>query len=360
MDYVLGYVPFPDKFSSYLKYLNEIIGENISEISEYLNTQSNTKNSNTQDIKNTADLKKVQLREILSGNPYIAFPTVGLFLVALSGNLFVMYLYPYVRVWTFLLASISSYGHFTVCHEGIHGGLSKIKILNSGIGAISSYFLGPLSSWEALKYCHLQHHMHTNDPNKDPDYWCEPNALGGKWLLPFRWATIDFYYWSHILRYIWNHPNSQSLRFILPHLPVALLMVLGWYYQFLPFLFWTWILPSRLALFLLSFGFDYLPHSNNFDIPRRNILDNYGNVIKLGNPELTTSYLSTGKFFRPIFSLATVYQNYHYSHHVFPSVPFFRYNKVWDVIKDEYLEKHGNKIVKRILPILGEEDLNVK
>ncbi len=35
-----------------------------------------------------------------------------------------------------------------------------------------------------------------------------------------------------------------------------------------------------------------------------------------------------------------VYQNYHLIHHLYPSVPFYKYIKVWNLRRDELIQKN--------------------
>ena len=72
-----------------------------------------------------------------------------------------------------------------------------------------------------------------------------------------------------------------------------------------------WLMPARLAIGLLAFGFDWLPHHPH-DV--RSDDDRYRATVVRPSPWLT-----------PLL----IYQNYHLIHHLYPAVPFYRYSRVW-------------------------------
>ena len=79
-----------------------------------------------------------------------------------------------IPLWAgFIISTISTACAYLPSHAGQHGHLSgkqkNLKWLNSVVGQIS---LIPLAqSHDILKATHMKHHAHTNDPERDPDYY---------------------------------------------------------------------------------------------------------------------------------------------------------------------------------------------
>ena len=90
-----------------------------------------------------------------------------------------------------IMNTVLAYIAFTPQHDAVHGSISsKYKWLNDAIGRISGIPL--FSPFYAFQRLHLSHHQHTNDPEKDPDFW---SGKGPWFLLPLRWLTQELYYW---------------------------------------------------------------------------------------------------------------------------------------------------------------------
>jgi len=88
-------------------------------------------------------------------------------------------------------------------------------------------------------------------------------------------------------------------------------------------------IPTRIAKFFIIWVFDFLPHYPHqihaTDDPFRSTSNRVG-----------LEWLLT-----PIF----VYQNYHLVHHLYPTVPFYRYIKVWNA-KKRYHESQNPAITE--------------
>lgn len=273
--------------------------------------------------------------------PLIEYPTLILFILSLIGSLSVGTFYITINNFQnklfeniillacILLSSFFSYAQFTVAHDAVHKSISKNIIVNDLIGYISSFWLGPTSFFKGLRFIHLQHHKYTNNPNKDPDFWCSDNAFGGSKLILLRWLTIDINYLTH---YIYNLKFKSFMEIIELLIYYTFIISLIHYSinnNFFDILLKFWIIPSRIALIILVFAFDYLPHNPHI---------NYDNIYK------KTSYLSINKFFNPLLTLIIFYQNYHIIHHLFPNIPFYKYKNIWNLKKKELYEKGVKKI----------------
>lgn len=302
--------------------------------------------------------------------PDIAWPTIFLFTISIlftglsvllgEGYLIPLRAFHYIGynyfywglstllgIFCFLLSSICSYAQFTVAHDAVHQAISKkYKLLNNTVGQISQTWLGPTSSWGGLRYNHLEHHAHTNDSKLDPDYWCSLKGPGGKYLTPLRWFFVDvsyfhMYFLGGLTRKRWN---TQLFAYSYELLKIGGL-VFAWKWGWLPLLLQYWILPSRLALFVLAYAFDFLPHYPHA-------------ITRKENRYKTTAYLYIPWILRPILSSLTFYQNFHIAHHLVPRVPFYQYKKVWEDMKDELLDE--GVIIRDILPkLVGEKIVNI-
>lgn len=252
-----------------------------------------------------------------------------------------------IGIFCFLLSTVCSYTQFTVAHDAVHRSVSKkYAKLNDLIGWIAQWWLGPTSTWEGLKYNHLEHHKHTNDERYDPDFWCSLDGPGGKKLVFLRWFFVDvsyfhFYYYKNVLSQNWSTIYQVLLKEISKYGIVMWLIYLGYF----PFLLQYWILPSRVALFILAFAFDFLPH-----YPHK--------ITKQEDKFKTTAYLYVPWILRPFLSLITFNQNHHIAHHLRPEIPFFWYSYVWEDIKNVCLSE--GIIVRDILPkLIGEKIIKV-
>ena len=70
------------------------------------------------------------------------------------------------------LVATLTYASYTVAHDAVHGSISgnhrSLRWLNRALGYMMAWLLMiPLT---AHRYEHMDHHRHTNDPEKDPDY----------------------------------------------------------------------------------------------------------------------------------------------------------------------------------------------
>lgn len=242
-----------------------------------------------------------------------------------------------------IISSLSSYAMFTVTHDAIHRSISKNLYLNDTLGYFSHLWLGPTSNWYGMKINHLLHHKHTNDEENDPDMWCSEHGPGGNKYILFRWMTLDFAYWYYLYPIFLKESLKSMFDFIGYECVILAIIALSVQFNFLNILIQYWIIPSRFAIFILSYAFDYLPH--------------YPHKIKRSeNKYLTTSYISGPNYIRYVLSALIFYQNYHIIHHLYPQIPFYNYISYWKLEKNELISKH-NIDIKRFLSYLGEENL---
>ncbi|MEO8181024.1 MAG: fatty acid desaturase [Deltaproteobacteria bacterium] len=207
-------------------------------------------------------------------------------------------------------ASVLSYVSYIAAHDAAHGGMSRHRWLNGCVGRCCLLLLSPLFSFSAFRYLHLQHHAATNDPSRDPDMWASSSR---PWSLPLRFASLDLAYYVFYFRRLRQRPTRE----VVETLATAALAVLGlgialrggWGWNVLLF----WILPGRVAMFVLAWLLDYLPHQ-----PHR---------IRQRDDAFRATRIRVGMeaWLSPIM----LWQNYHLVHHLYPRAPFWLMVRLW-------------------------------
>lgn len=77
----------------------------------------------------------------------------------------------------------------------------------------------------------MQHHRFTNDQSKDPDVYV---STGPRWLLPFKWATLDlnYFYFYFVKSGFMNRPKSERtelyLAFLFSAIVILAVAFAGW------------------------------------------------------------------------------------------------------------------------------------
>ena len=84
-----------------------------------------------------------------------------------------------------------------------------------------------------------------------------------------------------------------------------------------------YLIPERIATFVLAWWFDWLPHHGLEDTQTEN------------RYRATRNRVGLEWLFTPLM----LSQNYHLVHHLHPSVPFYRYLKTWRRNEEAYLER---------------------
>ena len=231
--------------------------------------------------------------------PRVAWPTLVLLAAALAAWCAGM---AFGGTAGFALCTIAAYVAFTPLHEAAHRVIARPRWVNEVCGRLASIAL--LGPFLAVRYIHLEHHKHTNDPIADPDHW---SGRGPRWLLPMRWLTQDIHYWFVYLRRM--RPLRERVEvFATFAAMLAALGVLaasghGW-------LALAWVGSARLAIGVLAFAFDYLPHRPHQITAKQD------------------RYAATRAFPGPIKYVLSLGQSLHLVHHLYPGVPFYRYGRV--------------------------------
>jgi fatty acid desaturase len=255
--------------------------------------------------------------------PNIAWPTVALAAVLLA--IFA------ASTWALLTGRASAwatvpvtatvcFGMFTVLHDATHRGIGRARAVNELLGRLAIPFVALYASFPLFRFIHLEHHKHVNeDPSVDPDAWV---IEGPAWQLPLRWAVVDLRYawfWFHA---IGRRPRAEIAESLGVMAAAAALLVALAVTGHLATFALVLLLPQRIALVVLAWWFDWLPHHG---LEATNADDRF---------QTTRNIVGAEKLLTPLmFS-----QNYHLVHHLHPIVPFYRYLQAWRNEEVAYLE----------------------
>jgi fatty acid desaturase len=74
-----------------------------------------------------------------------------------------------------------------------------------------SLFVPSVPFFRSFRYIHMQHHRFTNDKAKDPDIYV---STGPRWLLPWKWLSLDLNYLYFYLRpsVFLNRPKGERME----------------------------------------------------------------------------------------------------------------------------------------------------
>ncbi len=247
------------------------------------------------------------MKSVLSA-PRVAWPTLALWLASLAvwgtGVALVHDGRAAAIVAGIALATLGAYLVFTPLHEAAHRSLTRAAWVNGLVGRVSALVLtGP---FPAIRWLHLEHHRHTNEHDDDPDAW---SGRGPAWLLPVRWMTQDLGYYAFYVGH--RRPRAERLEsFATLAVLASAAIALGMSGHATTILL-GWLVPARLAICVLAFAFDYLPHRPH-ETPAK--VDRHA-----------ATHAVEG---RVVFAL-TLGQSLHRVHHLYPGVPFYRYGLVW-------------------------------
>ncbi len=253
----------------------------------------------------------------LKETPFIAWPTLLLMLLGYVTTLAIWYLclHDMIPLWQgTLLAGLSFYLQFSPAHDSMHRAMSSNERLNSLLLFVSVQLASPGSTGRAFRILHMQHHRFANEHVNDPDH-----AIASNWKNAFStWFFWDLLYLVYFLRNRQLLP-AQARRLVWIDI-VLNFSVLAVLFTLLPakLLLMLWFIPARLSAWLICYTFMYLPHypheSTHKAEPYR------ATTIRQGHEWLLSPLL--------------VCQNYHLVHHLYPTVPFYRYRRVWLARKD--------------------------
>jgi len=232
-----------------------------------------------------------------------------------------------------LINSFASYGLYTVVHEAVHRSISNNDPRYTRWDSICGNIAGQLIlvNFAGTRSSHLRHHAHTNT-DRDPDI----AAKGPLAVLPIKWFV------SNIIVVLVAMPGGVQLASALKRRlggdatsgsdDSSLLAKQSWAARVgvlavlvsIPFgavvpVVVLWIIPARLTFLYLAFFFVWLPH-----FP-------YEHTDRFRNTRITLFPGSTWLLLQ---------QDRHLIHHLYPSIPWYRYRAAHQELAP-LLSEHG-------------------
>ncbi|MGH3349275.1 MAG: fatty acid desaturase, partial [Nocardioides sp.] len=221
---------------------------------------------------------------------------------------------------TVLLSATAIFVLFTVLHDAAHYSVSTHRWINVAFGRVAMFFVSPLISFKSFAFIHIEHHRNTNDDDNDPDHFVSGAPW---WQVPFRFPLMDVPYLSFLVRNVKRRPRAEVAETVVL-LVLSAAVILG---AALAGHLWTlavlYLIPERVAMFVLAWWFDWLPHHDLDDTQQENRYRATRN--RVGSEWVLTPLLLS--------------QNYHLVHHLHPSIPFYRYVAAWRRNEEAYLER---------------------
>ncbi|MFT7372522.1 MAG: ferredoxin-NADP reductase/fatty acid desaturase [Oleiphilaceae bacterium] len=215
-----------------------------------------------------------------------------------------------------LICSYLAFASFTVMHDAGHGSIfnlgSALKPLESLIGWIASIPM-LIVPYRIFQKIHDRHHAFTNDPERDPDYIGEPSTWFGL-LLSLYYTPIKYHVMSltslrHI-KVISDTYASSMVYIVVVYGSLITITLNGYTLEVVCFA----LIPVGIALFFLVMFFDYVPHHPHKSLGR-----------------FQNTRIFEGRFLNCVL----LGQNYHLIHHLYPRLPWYKYEGVYAEILPE-------------------------
>ncbi len=191
----------------------------------------------------------------------------------------------------------------TVIHDASHNSAHSNRIINAILGHGSALMLG--FAFPVFTRVHLQHHGHVNDPENDPDHFVSTG--GPLWLIAARFFYHEIFFFK---RRLWR--KYELLEWFLSRLFLITIVLIAIKYDFIGYVMNFWFVPALVVGMALGLFFDYLPHR---PFQERNRWKN------------ARVYPSA------ILNLLILGQNYHLVHHLWPSIPWYKYQPAYYATK---------------------------
>lgn len=201
----------------------------------------------------------------------------------------------------------------SVIHDASHNSAHSNRTINTILGHGSALILG--FAFPVFTRVHLQHHGNVNDPENDPDHFV--STCGPLWLIAPRFFYHEVFFFK---RRLWR--NYELLEWFLSRLFLAILITLSLQYGFFHYLINYWLSAALVVGLMLGLFFDYFPHRPFQERDR---------------------WKNARVYASPILNLLIFGQNYHLVHHLWPSIPWYKYQSAYRATKP-LLEAKGSHL----------------
>ncbi|MGU3293167.1 fatty acid desaturase [Williamsia sp. M5A3_1d] len=255
--------------------------------------------------------------------PALSWPVVGIFGLGIgtfAASTWAALTDTLPGVVTTALSAAAIFVLFTVLHDASHYSISTHRWVNVAFGRVAMFFVSPLISFKSFSFIHIEHHRNTNDGGSDPDHFVSGAAW---WQLPLRFPLMDLPYLGFLLKNVKRRPRAELVEtfglFALAVAGIVAATATGHLWT----LALVYLIPERVAMFVLAWWFDWLPHHDLEETQRENRYRATRN--RVGGEWILTPLLLS--------------QNYHLVHHLHPSIPFYRYVAAWRKNEQAYLDR---------------------
>ncbi len=224
------------------------------------------------------------------------------------------------------ILTLTAYAHYTLVHESIHGNLApghpRLRWLNTLVGWVGA--LGLCYNWPMMMRGHALHHAHTNTDD-DPDIHVKGTLgqLFAKWLVVAVVSLVPPILLKHVAPAQYRKIDQMLVGGELLQasaVSAGVLVLLAMSVATGHLLDWLLLLfiPSRVAVLMLQICFSWLPHYP-FDRTER--------------------YLNTRISLWSGGTVLLLQQNLHLMHHLWPSVPFYNYARLYHRLRPTLVAK---------------------
>jgi len=272
------------------------------------------------EAKSLAVTEKQALDE-LRKKPLLALPTVMLLVLsqATIGGVWYLVLNDQLALWAgCVINCIAYYVLFTPAHDASHNAISNVPWVNKLMFALVMQSILPGNTGKMLMVMHMQHHRFGNE-KLDPDFEVAKSFKNAA----FGWFFWDVRYLDFYFKHKEYYPDVNIKQIFLEMaIGYTVIGTLAWHFPLETLV--LWFIPGRMMAWLVCFVFMYLPHVPHIYTHRENPYQ--ATLNRQGWEWLMTPLM--------------MYQNYHLAHHLYPTIPFYRYKKAWLARKAFHESQH--------------------
>lgn len=240
-------------------------------------------------------------------NPTLLMFLAAIAMLVLSNCGYWLWEWPHWRCFITNVIALHIAG--TVIHDACHQSASPNRVVNAILGHGSALMLA--FAFPVFVRVHLQHHAHVNDPENDPDHYVSTG--GPLWLSPVRFLSHEVFFFK---RQLWR--KYELLEWFLSRLFIAAIFYVSIQYHFLGYILNFWFIPSFVVGVAQGLFFDYLPHRPHQERNR---------------------WKNARVYPSRILNLLIMGQNYHLIHHLWPAIPWYKWQPAYYATKPLLDEK---------------------
>ena len=278
--------------------------------------------------------------------PEVAWPTLGFMIVLVTvhwGMIWLVLSGAVALGWLILPIGFTSYGHYTLVHECVHGNIvrdRRFAWVHTLIGWYGSLML--FATWPLLERTHKHHHSFVNT-ERDPDLYVKLSFprlllrnLISTLLQPVPVLLLKLVFRDRSLGRGYVNADQIMTRSekIQHHLANWLMCIAVWWLAIGVF---GWVFVGLIygivfiAMNMLIIMFQWLPHHPFSETGR---------------------YTATRNIGFSGWNFLFLWQNWHLMHHLWPSVPFYNYQRLYNRLQP-VLEAKGARHHEGVVPARG-------